>query len=153
MFAADGCRLGFCLFAPDVAIRFDQRFEGSPSSYLYDWDGDGTFEDVTEAAGLLSFHPTQAATWFDFDGDGWLDLVTMNDGDIAGDDQSSRREHVFRNDGKGRFRDVTSAWWPPVRSPRRLRRLVRVHPVRASLSCLSAQSRTRMVACRHCLRS
>jgi hypothetical protein len=37
-------------------------------------NGDGTFTDVTEAAGLLSFHPTQASRWFDFDGDGWLDL-------------------------------------------------------------------------------
>ena len=36
-------------------------------------NGDGTFEDVTEAAGLLSFHPTQTAAWFDFDGDGQID--------------------------------------------------------------------------------
>jgi hypothetical protein len=51
----------------------------------------------------------------DLDGDGWLDLVTINDGDIASDaDQGSRREHVFRNDGKGRFRDATAAWWPPA---------------------------------------
>ena len=40
----------------------------------------------------------------DLDGDGWLDLVTINDGDIASDERDSRREHVFRNDGKGRFR-------------------------------------------------
>ena len=41
-------------------------------------------------------------------------LVTINDGDIAGDDQSSRREHVFKNDGKGRFLDATASWWPPA---------------------------------------
>ena len=35
---------------------------------------DGTFEDVTEAVGLLRFHPTQTAAWFDFNGDGWLDV-------------------------------------------------------------------------------
>src|SRR5579863_7088741 len=36
--------------------------------------GDGTFEDVTEKAGLMSLHPTQTAAWADFDNDGWLDL-------------------------------------------------------------------------------
>ena len=50
----------------------------------------------------------------DLDGDGFLDLVTINDGEIVGENSSSRREHVFRNDGKGRFRDATDAWWPPA---------------------------------------
>jgi len=40
--------------------------------------------------------------------------VTINDGEIVGEDRDSRREHVFRNDGKGRFRDATEAWWPPA---------------------------------------
>ena len=31
----------------------------------------------------------------------------------SAENSSSRREHVFRNDGKGRFRDATEAWWPP----------------------------------------
>ena len=48
----------------------------------------------------------------DLDGDGFLDLVTLNDGDIVKESSASRREHVFRNDGKGRFRDATDAWWP-----------------------------------------
>ncbi|HXU44631.1 MAG TPA: hypothetical protein VN783_03840, partial [Thermoanaerobaculia bacterium] len=46
-FAAQGCTLGFCLFAPGVPIFFDQRFDGSPTAYLYDWDGNGTFEEVS----------------------------------------------------------------------------------------------------------
>jgi hypothetical protein len=37
-------------------------------------NGNGTFTDVTEAAGLNSIHPTQTAVWLDYDGDGWLDL-------------------------------------------------------------------------------
>ena len=36
--------------------------------------GDGTFEDVTEKAGLLFFAPTQCGAWGDFDNDGLLDL-------------------------------------------------------------------------------
>ena len=32
--------------------------------------GDGTFEDVTEKAGLLFFAPTQAGAWVDFDNHG-----------------------------------------------------------------------------------
>ena len=44
-----------------------------PNSLLRN-NGDGTFDDVTEAAGLLSFHPTQAGAWGDYDNDGWVDL-------------------------------------------------------------------------------
>ncbi|HEU5182445.1 MAG TPA: CRTAC1 family protein [Candidatus Polarisedimenticolia bacterium] len=49
-----------------------------PNSLLHN-NGDGTFTDVTEQAGVLSLHPTQTATWFDFDGDGWLDLFIGNE--------------------------------------------------------------------------
>ena len=44
-----------------------------PDSLLRN-NGDGTFEDVTEAAGLLSLHPTHSTAWGDYDNDGWLDL-------------------------------------------------------------------------------
>jgi hypothetical protein len=62
-------------------------------------NGDGTFEDVTEAAGMLSFHPTQAATWFDFDGDGWLDL-------FIGNESSGTENHpceLYHNNRDGTF--------------------------------------------------
>jgi len=49
-----------------------------PKSLLRN-NGDGTFEDVTEAAGLLSFKPSQTAVWFDYDGDGWLDVFFGNE--------------------------------------------------------------------------
>src|SRR4030095_12359750 len=48
----------------------------------------------------------------DLDGDRFLDLVTVNDGEILKEQSANRREHVFRNDGKGRFRDATAQWWP-----------------------------------------
>ncbi|HET6373206.1 MAG TPA: CRTAC1 family protein, partial [Candidatus Polarisedimenticolia bacterium] len=72
-----------------------------PNSLLRN-NGDGTFEDVTEEAGLLSFHPTQTADWFDYDGDGLLDLYIGNE---------SRGEEVhpcelYHNNGDGTFTDV-----------------------------------------------
>ncbi len=55
-----------------------QDYGHHPNSLLKN-NGDGTFTDVTQAAGLLSFHPTQTATWNDFNGDGWLDLFIGNE--------------------------------------------------------------------------
>ncbi|MBA4058702.1 MAG: hypothetical protein C0490_28555, partial [Marivirga sp.] len=40
-----------------------------PNSLLRN-NGNGTFTDVTTESGLLSFHPTQTATWNDFNNDG-----------------------------------------------------------------------------------
>ncbi len=49
-----------------------------PNSLLRN-NGDGTFSDVTKSAGLLSFHPTQTATWGDVNKDGYLDLFIGNE--------------------------------------------------------------------------
>jgi len=49
-----------------------------PNSLLKN-KGNGTFEDVTKVAGILSFHPTQTAVWADFNNDGWLDLFVGNE--------------------------------------------------------------------------
>jgi len=57
-----------------------------PNSLLRN-NGDGTFTDVTIEAGLLSFHPTQAAVWTDFNLDGWLDLFIGNESTYGTTDQ------------------------------------------------------------------
>ncbi|MDA8018260.1 MAG: CRTAC1 family protein [Thermoanaerobaculia bacterium] len=67
--------------------------------------GDGTFDDVTESAGLLSFRPTQAAAWADFDRDGWLDLFVGNESSSGGHHPSA----LYRNQGDGSFREIASA--------------------------------------------
>ena len=48
-----------------------------PNSLLH--NESGAFTDVTEASGLLSFHPTQTAAWGDYDNDGFVDLYIGNE--------------------------------------------------------------------------
>lgn len=70
-----------------------------PNSLLRN-NGDGTFTDVTEETGLLSFHPTQASRWFDYDGDGWLDLF------IGNESTDPHRRHwceLYHNNRNGTF--------------------------------------------------
>ncbi len=55
-----------------------RAFGRFPNSLLQN-NGDGTFSDVTKAAGVLSFSPTQTATFADFNNDGWLDLFVGNE--------------------------------------------------------------------------
>jgi ASPIC and UnbV/FG-GAP-like repeat len=63
-------------------------------------NGDGTFTDVTKAAGLSSpLYSTHSAVWFDFDNDGWIDLFVGHE--LA-------PSQLFRNRGDGTFEDVTA---------------------------------------------
>ncbi|HLA58179.1 MAG TPA: CRTAC1 family protein, partial [Puia sp.] len=76
---------------------------GKQPNTLLKNNGDGTFTDVTIESGLLSFHPTEAATWADFNNDGWLDLF------IGNETQSTRYPHfaqLYINNQDGTFTDV-----------------------------------------------
>lgn len=75
-----------------------------PNSLLRN-NGNGTFSDVTEAAGLLSFHPTQTAAWFDYNGDGHLDLFIGNES-TRGDPHPCE---LYRNNGNGTFTECAVA--------------------------------------------
>jgi len=78
-----------------------------PNSLLRN-NGDGTFTDVTIDAGLLSFHPTQTATWNDFNNDGWLDLFVANES-MPG----AAAPHLcefFINNKNGTFKNVAKDW-------------------------------------------
>jgi hypothetical protein len=70
-----------------------------PNSLLRS-NGDGTFEDVTDAAGLLSFHPTQAVAWGDYNNDGWVDLFIANE---SADGEPRHPCELFRSNGDGTF--------------------------------------------------
>ena len=70
------------------------------SNRLYKGRGDGTFEDITKAAGVgLEERISVAPAFADFDNDGDADLfvTTVRMGNV-----------LFENDGKGHFTDVTA---------------------------------------------
>ena len=93
---------------------------------LYRNNGDGTFTDVTEKAGLGAPGWTTSAVWFDYDNDGRLDLFVCSFVEFSLQDQRLLRRqqagaplllhparlqadgHVlFHNNGDGTFTDVT----------------------------------------------
>ena len=87
----------------DLYASFDgkQKSYATPQQYpgstprLYHNRGDGTFEEVTEAAGLLLPHAkSMGVAVADFDSDGWVDLVVTND---------TQPNFLLRNQADGRF--------------------------------------------------
>ena len=73
------------------------KFVGQPSS-LFRNKGDGTFEDVSEAAGIAGLvGKGMAVVAADLDDDGWIDVFQTND---------SAPNFLFKNVGGGRFREV-----------------------------------------------
>jgi hypothetical protein len=72
---------------------------GAPD-HLFHNNGDGTFTDVSEKAGVadkVGYYGFGVA-WFDFDDDGKLDLTVAND---------STPSYLYRNRGDGTFEDVS----------------------------------------------
>ncbi len=85
--------------------------EGYPDFLLYTNQGDGTFVDTADAAGLaVDYYPEDCPehaflSWaipWDFDNDGWQDLL------IGSHSARCRPQNtVFQNQGDGTFSDVT----------------------------------------------
>ncbi len=72
---------------------------GKLRNALFRNNGDGTFTDVTEAAGVAGKSAAHSASAADYDGDGDLDLYVSCFGE----------NELYRNDGDGTFTDVTAA--------------------------------------------
>ena len=101
----DGC---IDVFVPRGAWLHDHgQF---PNSLLRN-NCDGTFTDVTAAAGLLSYYPTQAATWADIDNDGFLDLFVGNeiDRERVQWPASAKNFELYLNNRNGTFTEVGAA--------------------------------------------
>ncbi len=103
-------------------------------SVLYRNNGDGTFTDVTEKAGIASPGWALAAPWLDYNKDGLLDLFVVHYLEYdKGEFQRTkayypadnfpgplsypgRPDHLYRNNGDGTFTDVTkeAGLWEPT---------------------------------------
>lgn len=78
-----------------------------PNSLLKN-NRDGTFTDVTTTSGILSFHPTQTATWNDFNNDGWLDVFIGNETWEGNAVSGSHPAELFVNNRDGTFSNVAA---------------------------------------------
>ena len=89
---------------------------------LYRNRGKGEFDDATLAAGLA--HNTRFVGWgcgfFDFDNDGWPDLLLVNGHvfpeveKLSTDIRYKDRAILYRNDGSGRFADISESSGPAI---------------------------------------
>lgn len=79
-------------------VNFDRNDNPGQGSVLYRNNGDLTFTDVAEAAGIGKTGLAFAQTFTDYDDDGDQDLVIVHD---------VGRFLLFRNDGDGRFTNVS----------------------------------------------
>jgi tetratricopeptide (TPR) repeat protein len=107
----DKCINGFVIIAGDYDNDgFQDLFVTRQGFYygdcgLYHNNGDGTFTNVTEKAGVQSWGPAYTASWVDYDCDGRLDLFIAYN--LGGMFDRSRQNRLFHNNGDGTFTDVT----------------------------------------------
>ncbi|MFZ3217642.1 MAG: CRTAC1 family protein [Candidatus Acidiferrales bacterium] len=84
--------------APTSTYCRPENFRGS-SARLYHNNGDGTFTDVTEKAGLGDADgKSLALVLADLNGDGWTDIFIAND---------MQRNFLYYNNGDGTFRNAS----------------------------------------------
>jgi hypothetical protein len=74
------------------------RHPNGQRGYLLHNNGDGTFSNVTEKAGIFGESLSHSATWWDYDGDGWPDLYVGHD--------YATPDRLYHNNRDGTFTDV-----------------------------------------------
>ena len=104
--------------------RTGRRTAASPLPALYRNNHNGTFTDITAGSGLDIEMYGMGVAIGDYDNDGRDDVyITALDGD-----------HLFHNEGDGKFRDVTRERRHPQRQLRHQRRMVRLRSRRQARS-------------------
>jgi len=109
----DGCIMAaFCDYDRDgfldLFIQTNRpESEGHPNpqrNYLFHNNGDGTFRDVTDRAGISGKAQGHSAIWWDYDGDGWPDLYVAND--------FTPPDKLYHNNRDGTFTDTIDSVVP-----------------------------------------
>lgn len=90
--------------------------DGALKQTLYHNNGDGTFTDVSDAAGVGVIANNRQACWGDFDNDGYLDLYVVNSGD---DTNGKGPNYLYHNNRDGTFTDVAARTGVQVLVPSR----------------------------------
>jgi len=85
--------------AGPLTMNSDEIEQSPAHSMLYHNNGDGTFTEVSEAAGVNLRTMAIAAAWADYDNDSWPDLIVTNYGENI----------LFHNNGNGTFSDVSTS--------------------------------------------
>lgn len=84
-------------FTNGAAIPSLQKTDASYANRLFRNNGDGTFTDVTESAGLKGIGYSMGVAAADYDNDGYVDLYVTG----------VNKNQLFHNNGDGTFTDVT----------------------------------------------
>ena len=115
VYALNGSRADFDNDGDLDVLLLRGAWEGPARMSLLRNKGDGTFEDITMAAGLGLPIATESAVWGDYDGDGRLDLfvcgefVPVPSSDPArppGKPDPRNACRLYHNEGDGTFLDV-----------------------------------------------
>lgn len=84
-------------------IAIDHGSVGQPDRLVRN-NGDGTFTEVSEQAGILGNGRGNSATWWDYNEDGWPDIYVGND--------FQDPDRLYRNNGDGTFTNTTEEMVP-----------------------------------------
>jgi tetratricopeptide (TPR) repeat protein len=82
-----------------IGYNLGGMFDRRTPNRLFHNNGDGTFTDVTEGAGLDSVYTTIGSCWGDYNNDGYPDLFLSS---------GIGRPQLFRNNGDGTFTDASA---------------------------------------------
>ena len=82
---------------------------------LFHNEGDGTFVQVTDEAGLFIDASSQGVAWLDFNQDGYLDFYAASYGTLA-DSEKQTRDYLFINNTDGTFSDATADMGIPTKA-------------------------------------